>query len=173
MKHKTKIAVLIVTATMIAADFITRVSLETGEPPDISGVYLFKKENCSKDGCFYGALPEFSIGYLPDNEQVHISKTVDGFTIKHVGWGNKMMSMELLRKDWGMGWNNKEIVYKWTNWGAQLGIGRESRVLRLFFDDSRSLIVESTYRETGLAFFLVPFTESYTHIMKLVRVNAS
>lgn len=146
---------------------------EASEPPDISGVYLFKKENCSKNGCFFGAHPDFSIGYLPDNERVHIVKTSDGFTIKHIGWENKMMSMELFRKKSGLEWNSNEIVYNWANWVAQLGIGRESRSLHFFLDDSGSLIVESTYRETGLALFFIPFTESFTHSMKLVRVNAS
>ncbi len=174
MKHKVKVTALIIIVAIGVTDVLSRFPSRAGEPPDISGVFIFKKENCSQSGCFYGAHPDFSISYLPDGERVHVTKTADGFILKHIGWKNKIMKMELLRNNRSIGWNHKQIVYKWANWGiTPLGDGRESRMLRLFVDRERSLIVESTYRETGLGFFFIPFTESFTHRMKLIRVDAS
>lgn len=164
---------MIIAAAAVAAHLFGRIPFRTGEPPDISGEYLFKQENCSPNGCFFGSHPDFSISYLPDGERVHISKTPHGFEITHIGWKNKLMKMELSRNNKSIGWNDNQIVYKWARWGAQLGVGRQSRILQFFLDDNGSLIVESTFRETGLGFFIMPFTESYTHRMKLVRLDAS
>jgi hypothetical protein len=160
----------------VAAWVFYAVSFRTGEPPDISGVYLFKTKNCSQDGCFFGAHPDFSISYLPDGEEVQVSKTADGFLITHIGWTgrkNTKMKMELNQNNPDVGWNRKEIVYKWSRLSTGLGLSRQSRGIHFFLDDTGSLIIQSTYRETGLGFFVIPFTESYRHKMKLVRIGAS
>ncbi len=163
---------LIILVSIDAVVYSSRLS-RIGEPLDISGVYVFKKDNCSKDGCFFGMHPDFSFSYLPDNEEVIITKTELGFAMRHVGWKNKMMSMEFFRNNPNVGWSTEDIMFNWISWGVQLGIGRESRRLRMFFDQAGSLIIESKYRETGLAFFVLPFTESYTHKMKLIRKDVS
>lgn len=166
----------IVVVTLVAEEF-NRHSPRLGEQPNISGTYLFKKENCSQSGCFFGADSKFTIGYLqylPDYERVNVVQTPSGITIKHAGWQNRPMEMVLLHNDQSLGWDQNEFVYKWTTWDAGvLGMGRSSRVLRLFLDDNRSLIIKTESNKTGLAFYFLPFTESSTYQVKLIRVGAS
>ena len=165
----------IIVMTLVAEEFNRR-SARSGQPPNISGTYLFKKENCSPSGCFFGADSKFTIGYLqylPDYERVNIVQASSGITIKHAGWENRPMEMVLLQNDQSLGWDQNEFIYKWISWGAGLGIGRSSRELRLFLEDSRSLIIQTESNEIGLAFYFLPFTESMTYRMKLIRVDGS
>ena len=163
----------IVVVTLVAEEF-NRHSPRLGEQPNISGTYLFKKENCSQNGCFYGADSKFTIGYLQylsGPERVNVVQTPSGITIKHAGWKNRPMEMVLLQNDQSLGWDQNEFVYKWTAWGAGLGIGRSSRTLHLFLDDNKSLIIKTEFNETGLAFYFLPFTESMIYQVKLIRVG--
>lgn len=175
-----KITILIILVS-IAAGGITLTmgnfnlgSSRAGEPPKISGTYLFKKENCTRAGCFSGANPKFTLGYLQYLEgaqQVHVSQTISGISINHSGWEGKPMHMELLDQDSNLGWNRKEINYKLTEWGVQFGVERQSKMLHLYLDKSRSLIIETTTNKIGLALFFIPFSESMTYQVKLVRAD--
>jgi hypothetical protein len=168
--------IIVIGVIAVVAEEFNRQSSRTGDPPNISGVYIFKKENCSLNGCFPGANPKFTIGYLQflsGEERVYISQNTSGITINHAGWQSKPMEMKLLRNDPGLGWNNKEFTYKWTEWAAQFGVGRESKMLHLYLDDSKSLIIKTTNNRAGLALYFIPFTESEVYQVKLVRVEAS
>lgn len=169
-------AIIVIGVVAVVAEEFIRQSPRTGEPPNISGAYIFKKENCSLNGCFPGANPKFTIGYLQSlagEEHVYISQNSSEITIKHPGWQSKPMEMKLLRNDLSLGWNQNEFTYKWTEWAAQFGIGRESKVLHLYLDNSRSLIIRTTNNRAGLALYFIPFTESETYQLKLVRADAS
>ena len=169
-------AIIVIGVAAVVAEEFSRRSPRTGEPPNISGTYLFKKENCPRNGCFSGASPKYTLGYLEHLEgeqRVHISQTSSGITINHAGWENKTMHMELLDKDSSLGWDQREFTYKWNEWAVQFGIERQSKVLHLFIDESRSLIIKTSTNKIGLALFLIPFAESMTYQVKLVRVDAS
>jgi hypothetical protein len=170
------VAITVIGVVTVVADEFKRQSPRTGEPPNISGTYIYKKDNCSLNGCFPGANPKFTLGYLQllaSEERVYISQNSSGITIKHLGWQSKPMEMKLLRNDLSLGWNQNKFTYKWTEWAAQFGIGRESKVLHLYLDNSRSLIIQTTSNRAGLALYFIPFTESETYQVKLVRVDAS
>lgn len=81
--------------------------------------------------------------------------------------------MEALNSDPSLGWDQRELTYKETEWAAQFGVERQLNVVHLFLDDSRSLIIKTTSDKAGLALFLIPFSESRTYQVKLVRADAS
>ncbi len=160
---------------LVTEDFGGR-SPRTGEPPNISGAYLFKDKSCQQRSCFFGANPQFTLGYLPYAEGeplVHVTQTSSGIRFDHAGWENKPMHMELLDSDPGLGWDQHEFTYKQQEWAARFGVERQSNVLHLFLDDSGSLVIETTSSKAGLALFLIPFSEARTYQVKLVRADAS
>lgn len=169
-------AIIVVGVVVLAAEEFNRRSPRTGEPPNISGTYLFKDQSCTQRSCFSGANPEFTLGYLPYAEGeplVHVSQTSSGIRFDHAGWENKPMHMELPNSDLSLGWDQREFTYEQKEWAVQFGVERQLNVLHLFLDDSRSLIIETTSSKAGLALFLIPFSESRTYQVKLVRVDAS
>jgi hypothetical protein len=169
-------AIIVVGIMALVTEEFGRRSPRTGEPPNISGAYLFKDKSCQQHSCFFGANAKFTLGYLPYAEGeplVHVSQTSFGIRFDHAGWENKPMHMELLNSDPGLGWDQREFTYKQQEWAAQFGVGRQSNVLHLFLDDSGSLVIKTISNKTGLALFLIPFSESRTYQVKLVRVDAS
>jgi hypothetical protein len=169
-------AIIVVGVIVLVAEEFSRRSPRTGEPPNISGTYLLKDQSCLQRSCFPGANPKFTLGYLPYAEGeplVHVSRTSSGIRFDHAGWENKPMHMELLNSDLSLGWDQREFTYKQKEWAAQFGVERQLNVLHLFLDDSRSLIITTTSNKAGLALFLIPFSESRTYQVKLVRADAS
>lgn len=169
-------AIIVVGIIVLVQEEFSRSSPRTGEPPNISGTYLFKDKSCLQRSCFPGANPNFTLGYLPyakGEPLVHVSQTSSGIRFDHAGWENKPMHMELLNGDLRLGWDQREFTFKQKEWAAQIGVERQLSVLHLFLDDSGSLIIATTSNKVGLAFFLIPFSESGTYQVKLVRADAS
>ena len=103
---------------------------------------------------------------------MYISQTNSGIEISHTGWKNLPMHMELLESDSRLGWNQKEFTYHLNEWAVQFGIEWQSKVLHLYLDESRSLIIKTTKTKIGLALFIIPFAETMSYQMKLVRADA-
>lgn len=175
------IAVLGILATVILLDRISRLPSREGEPPNISGVYVFKKENCLKKSCFKSN-PNFTLDYILEGDMVTVKQDTGGITMTHVGrnskyvkWKGELAETRLLFDNSELSWDTKSIWHKRAEWGVfgiLIGISRYSQSVTFHLDEENSLIVRSETGEFGLVLFLLPFIESAHATMRLVRVDA-
>lgn len=172
MTHRLAIvfAIVAVAMTVTGCNGDSPLTSADGKSSNLSGTYIF-----SSPGHGGEASGQFIIGGINNGDSITLKQNDAGtLTLTHRRKGGQTYKREISLRSRDFRWDKGALIYWHKAWPKDWilpGYAKQTRAARVYKRPEGDLVIESSFTEQGLSFFVIPFKDHYEGTVTLQHVQ--